>query len=61
MMMAAGILVTVGGVALVVGDREEHDGGEFSWVGYLLALGSAVCQAVGNIMRNSRENTTHSR
>ena len=48
-MMAVGIMVTIVGVALVVGDREGEAATTVSTVGYLFAIGSAICQATGNI------------
>jgi len=48
-MMAVGIVVTIVGVAMVIGDRSGEDVASVSMVGYLFAIGSAICQATGNI------------
>ena len=50
LLMATGIVVTVGGVAWVVSERAgAGPTGAVPRAGYLFAVGAAVCQALGNV------------
>ncbi len=45
--MLAGMVLTLGGIAVVVWEGGWRG---IPWVGALLALGAAICQALGNVM-----------
>ena len=47
--MAAGIILTIAGVAFVIDARSAEGEKLLGKGGYLLAAGSAVCQALGNL------------
>jgi drug/metabolite transporter (DMT)-like permease len=46
----AGVLVTIFGVALALGDRAIADGGEAAWIGELAVFAAALCGAVCTVL-----------